>query len=84
MQRAIATQPLPEQLRVYHSVVDTYGRGAGIGFLDAIVRPFAEHLLQLGQVTEARRAVDRARQALKVEPNSQLEQEFTALTKALK
>lgn len=84
LQRAIATQPLPEQLKVYRTVVDSYGRGAGIGFLDAIVRPFVEHLLQLGQAPEARQAVDRARQALKVEPNSQLEQEFAALNKALK
>ena len=84
LQRAIATQQLPAQISAYNAVVDNFGRGAGIGFLDDIVRPFAEHLVQLHQPAEAMHAVARARQALKVEPNSQLEQEFARLVKELK
>ncbi|MSU22756.1 MAG: hypothetical protein EXS32_02920 [Opitutus sp.] len=82
--RAIATQPLPEQIRSYNSIVDTYGRGAGIGFFDQIVTVFAEHLLRLQQPVEARRALDRARHTLKVEQHSQLDQEFDRLAKEVK
>jgi hypothetical protein len=84
VRRAMTTQPLPEQIRAYNSVVDTYGRGAGIAFFDEVVTPFAEHLVQLQQPAEAARAVERARRTLKVEPNSQLEMEFAALAKTVK
>ncbi|MGH7947176.1 MAG: hypothetical protein ACREF9_19545, partial [Opitutaceae bacterium] len=76
VQRAISTQPLPDQIRAYNSVVDTYGRGAGIGFYDEVVVGFVRHLMQLNQKAEAAKAVDRARRALRVEPNSQLASEF--------
>ncbi|MDP3069523.1 MAG: hypothetical protein Q8N18_04500, partial [Opitutaceae bacterium] len=79
VRRAIATQPLPEQVRAYNSAVDNYGRGAGIGFFDEVVAGFVEHLLGLKQKAEARRALDRARTALKVEPGSQLAGEFERL-----
>ncbi|MEO6244878.1 MAG: hypothetical protein ABIQ12_05540, partial [Opitutaceae bacterium] len=84
VRRAIATQPLAEQIRAYNSAVDTYGRGAGIGFFDEVVAGFAEHLLQLNQRAEAARAIERARGALKVEPNSQLATEFSRLSEAVK
>lgn len=84
VQRAISTQPLAEQIRSYNSVIDTYGRGAGIGFFDEVVVEFAQHLLRLKQKPEAMRAVERARQALKVEPNSQLAQEFDRLAKMIR
>jgi hypothetical protein len=84
VRRAIATQPLPEQIRAYNSVVDLYGRGAGIGFFDEIVVGFAEHLLQLNQRAEAIKAVERARQALKIEPNSQLAIEIERLGKLVR
>ncbi len=82
--QAISTQPLPQQLRVYDSVVDSFGRGAGVAFFDQVVVVFAEHLVQLRQNAEALRAIDRAHHTLKVEANSQLEQEFAALTKGIK
>jgi hypothetical protein len=84
VRRAIDTQPLAEQIRAYNSVVDTYGRGAGIGFFDEIVPGFVGHLVQLNQRAEAVRAVDRARRSLKVEPNSQLAAEFERLERAVK
>ncbi len=79
VRRAIATQPLQEQVRAYNSAVDNYGRGAGIGFFDEVVVGFVEHLLNLGQKAEARRALERARSALKVEPGSQIATEFERL-----
>ena len=84
LQRAIATQPLAGQVRAYNSAVDSFGRGAGIGFLDEIVRPFVEHLLELAQPAEATRAIERARHTLKVDPKSQLDQELTLLAKSVK
>ena len=84
VRRAIATQPLAEQIRAYNSVVDTYGHGAGTGFFDEIVSGFAVHLMQLNQKAEAIKAVERARRALNVEPNSQLAREFEQLERALK
>jgi hypothetical protein len=79
LQRAIETQPLGEQIRSYNTVVDRYGTGAGVTFFDAIVVPFVEHLLELNQKAEATRAIARARQALKVEPGSQLARELEKL-----
>jgi hypothetical protein len=84
LQRALATQPLPAQISAYHSVLETYGRGAGIGFFDQIVVGFVEHLLNLKQPAEAARALERARQTLKVEPDSQLEREFARVAKLLR
>lgn len=77
--QSMARQTLPEQIRTYNSVVDQFGRGTGVGFFDQIVTVFVEHLGQLGQPAEARRALDRARRTLKIEANSQLEKEFAAL-----
>jgi hypothetical protein len=82
--QVVATQPLPEQIRRYNTIVDTYGRGAGIGFFDEVVVPFAEHLLRLNRPAEALQAVERARRTLKVEPNSQLASEFGRLTKLVR
>jgi hypothetical protein len=84
LQRAIDTQPLAAQIQSYNTVIDTYGRGAGIGFFDEVVVGFISHLMTLKQKPEAAKAVERARQALKVEPNSQLATEFERLAKAVK
>ncbi len=81
--RSISTQQLPVQIRNYNSLVDTLGRGAGIGFFDQIVVVFAEHLLRLDQRVESIRAVERARRTLKVEPGRQLDQEFDRLLRQL-
>jgi hypothetical protein len=72
----MATQPIPEQIRAYNSAVDNYGHGAGMSFFDRVVTPFVEHLLNRGQRTEARHALDRARRVLQVESGSQLDREF--------
>lgn len=82
--RAIATQPLAEQISTYHTAVDNYGHGAGMGFFDEIVVGFVEHLLELRQKTEAAKAVERARRALRVEPKSQLETELAQLEKTVR
>lgn len=79
MRRAISAQPLPEQLRIYNHILDTSGRGAGIGFFDEVVVGFTEHLVQLGRKAEAAKAVERARQNLRVEPGSQLARELERL-----
>jgi hypothetical protein len=84
VQRAMQTQPLPEQVRVFNSTVDSFGRGAGIGFFDEVVTVFVEHLVRQQQVAEAARAVERARHTLKVEPNSQLEGELNGLAAFVK
>jgi hypothetical protein len=84
VRRAIETQPLTAQIGAYNTVVDTYGRGAGMGFFDEIVVGFAEHLVQLNQRAEALKAVERARRALRVEPNSQLAAEFERLGKLIR
>lgn len=84
LQRAVETQPLPEQIRSYNAVVDRYGSGAGIGFFDAIVVPFVEHLVELNQKAEALRAIERAKHALKVEARSQLNEEIEKLQQAVR
>jgi hypothetical protein len=84
VRRALGTQPLAEQLRAYNSVVDSYGKGAGIRFFDEVVAPFVSHLLQLHQPVEAGHALERARRTLKVEPRSQLESEFAEVAATIK
>jgi hypothetical protein len=81
--QSIAGQTLPEQIRTYNSTVDAYGNGAGIDFFDQVVTLFVEHLVKLRQTTEARRAIERARRTLKVEPNTQLLREFEQLSESL-
>lgn len=77
--RSIATQPLEEQIRTFHRVLDSYGRSAGIQFFDQVVVVFAQHLRQLGHKAEAIAAVEEAQAAMKVQPESQLAQEFAVL-----
>jgi hypothetical protein len=64
--------------------MNSFGRGAGMAFFDKIVVVFSEHLMQLGQNTEAVRAVELARQSLKVEPGSQLDAELKGLAERVK
>ena len=82
--RSFAGQTLAQQVATFNTVLDTRGRGAGVGFFDGVVVVFAEHMVQLQQNAEAIRAVERARRTLKVEANSQLEQEITRLLANLK
>ena len=81
LRRSMATDKLPIQIQTFTAVLDGLGRGAGIGFFDEVVVPFVEHLARAGEKTAAERAIQRARQTLKVEPNSQLDGELTALLK---
>ncbi|HEY1110051.1 MAG TPA: hypothetical protein VGE76_15480, partial [Opitutaceae bacterium] len=82
--RAVATKPLPEQVQTYNSVVDSYGRGAGMSFYDGVIVGFVEHLLAEGQKAEAQRAIERAKRVLKIEDRSQLAEEMAALAKKAK
>ena len=82
--RSFAGDPLAKQIQTFNSVLDNSGRDSGIAFFDQVVVVFAEHMLQLQQPAEAVRAVERARRTLKVEVNSQLEQEITKVLKDLK
>ena len=71
-------------IRNYNSTVDRMGPGAGIAFFDEIVVPVIEHLARRNKITEAERAVERARRTLRIEPNSQLEHEFATVSAKLK
>jgi hypothetical protein len=70
--RSIASQPVPAQVATYNAILAQYGHGSGTLFFDQIVVAFAEHLAQAGLKAEARDAVERARQALEVQPGTQI------------
>jgi hypothetical protein len=82
--RSIATQSIERQMSAFEATLKRFGRGAGIAFYDQIVVGFVGHLLELGHTREAVRAASRARDVLKVEPGSQLDQEFSALLARLR
>jgi hypothetical protein len=71
--RSMAGNDVDQCLVTYRSVLKSFGPGAGIGFFDRIVRPFAEYLIQKGRPRDALMAVESARRTLRVEPESQLE-----------
>jgi len=81
--RAMAGQPVPEQIRQYQGVLISFGRGAGTAFFDEVVTVFAEHLMRLGRRAEALQAIERAVPILQPEPGSQLAREFAALRQAV-
>ncbi len=83
LRRSIATEPLAARIRTYNSLVDGFGRGAGIGFFDEVVVVFVEHLRGAGEKREALYAAQRAQRSLKIEPGSQLEKEFANLLAGL-
>jgi hypothetical protein len=82
--QSFTTQPLAEQIRIYNTAVTTQGKGAGVPFFDQVVLVFVEHLLQLQQLGEAEKAVELARQNLKVDANSLLQRDFEKLSRRLK
>lgn len=84
LERAMATQPLPEQLRAYSRMLDQYGRGAGMEFFDRIVQPFVARLAEQGRKAEARQALEKARTILQPEAGRQLDQELRALAASVK
>jgi hypothetical protein len=79
LKRSLENDDMNTRIRTYYSVLNTYGRGAGVDFFDRVVRPFVEHLLRNDQPREAMQAVTQARRVLRVEPNSQLEGDLNAL-----
>jgi hypothetical protein len=79
LRRSLETDDLNTRIRTYYTVLNSFGRGAGVGFFDQVVNPFVEHLLRNDQSHEAMQAVTQARNVLHVDPNSQLDRELTAL-----
>jgi len=77
--RSIASDRPGAQILVFNSVMENYGRGAGIDFFDQVVVFFAQHLMRTNEKPAAQSAVLRARQTLRVEPNSQLAEELAKL-----
>ena len=67
----IATQSVPDQVATYNAILAQFAHGAGTLFFDQIVTAFAEHLAQLQMKPLAREAVERAREALEVQPGTQ-------------
>ena len=82
--RSMATDPVPAQERTYQSLLVSFGQGAGIGFFDQVVVTFVQHLVRLGNKPAAERALVRARQTLKFEPNSQLDEDYLRLLAAVR
>jgi len=46
--RSMGSDRPAAQIQVYSSVLENYGRGAGIGFFDEVVVTFAQHLHAIG------------------------------------
>jgi hypothetical protein len=82
--QSMATNSAEAQIRTYYSVLKTYGHGAGMEFFSRIVQPFAEHLKTIGLPREALSTVLAAQQVLKIDPNSQLEEQMNELLTELK
>lgn len=79
LQRSLREDDLATQVRVYQRLLDQHGRGAGTDFFDKVVVRFVEHLWAKGEIPAARDALKRARQTLRVETGSQLEDEMKRL-----
>lgn len=79
LSRALAQQPPFEQMRLFRSAVDQFGRGAGMDFLDRVVRPFIRHWIKAGRAVEAARALDHVRTVMAPAAGSQLEKEILEL-----
>ena len=77
--RSLATQPVQEQIATYNAILAQYGHGAGTMFFDQIVTAFAEHLVGLNMKAQAREAVQRAREALDVQPGTQFSMDVDKL-----
>ncbi|MFZ1056960.1 MAG: hypothetical protein WAN79_14905, partial [Opitutaceae bacterium] len=68
-----------EQIATYNAILAQYGHGAGTMFFDQIVTAFAEHLVGLNMKAQAREAVQRAREALDVQPGTQFSMDVDKL-----
>lgn len=77
--RAMAAEPVEEQVRLYRSLLKQFGRGAGAGMWDEVVRPFVGALAVGGKIKEARAALALARETLGAGYGSQMEEEMRAM-----
>ena len=84
LNHSMATDEVNAQIRTYYSVLKTYGQGAGMDFFSRIVMPFVEHMQSADRRQEAFNAVKAAQQVLKVDPDSQLDEEIQGLLARLK
>jgi hypothetical protein len=84
LSRSIATQQVGDQIATYNAILSQFGHGAGTMFFDQIVVAFAEHLSQLHLKAQAREAVERAREALDVQPGTQISMDVEKLMGQLK
>ncbi|MBL9208338.1 MAG: hypothetical protein JNN01_24855, partial [Opitutaceae bacterium] len=80
LSRALVQQSPFEQMRLFRNAVDQFGRGAGMDFLDRVVRPFIRHWIKAGRAVEAARALDHVRTVMAPAAGSQLEKEILELT----
>lgn len=82
--RALEQQPAFEQMRLFRGAVDQFGRGAGMDFLDRVVRPFVRHWVKAGRSAEAQRALEQVRLVMAPSAGSQLEKELLGLVEETK
>jgi hypothetical protein len=82
--RSMATQQVDGQIATYNAILSQFGRGAGTIFFDQIVVSFAEHLALLHLKAQARDAVERARDALDVQPGTQISMDVDKLMDRLR
>jgi hypothetical protein len=83
LSRSIATQGVNDQIATYNALVAQFGHGSGAIFFDEIVTAFAEHLGKINMRPQARDAVERAREALDVQPGTQISTEMDKLLETL-
>jgi hypothetical protein len=83
LSRSIATQSVPDQIATYNAILAQFGHGSGAIFFDEIVTAFAEHLGQVNMKPEARDSVERARQAMEVQPGTQISTDMDRLLATL-
>jgi hypothetical protein len=83
LSRSIATQSVPDQIATYNAILAQFAHGSGAIFFDEIVTAFAEHLGQAGMRPQARDAVERAREALDVQPGTQISTDMDRLLATL-
>lgn len=84
LERSMREEELPARIKTYNRVLDAYGRGAGVDFFDRVVVRFVRHLQAQGQLPAALQALDRARNTLRVEKGSQLDQELASFRERIK
>ncbi len=72
LERSLHADPVERQVATFNALLAQFGHGAGAGFYDGIVVGFVEHLVQLKMRAQARDALERAREALGIQPGTQL------------